>query len=97
MLVNMSVWDSLQTLSGFVYRSDHVAVMRQRRRWFESMRISMALWWVPAGHLPSVEDAAARLAHLGAHGPTPSAFTFRAPFAAPASLHRQLFAPYKTA
>jgi heme-degrading monooxygenase HmoA len=83
LIVNMSVWQSLDALSAFVYRSEHVAVMRQRRRWFESMRIYMALWWVPAGHLPSVEDAESRLAHLAEHGPTPTAFTFRAAFAPP--------------
>lgn len=83
LIVNMSVWQSREALSDFVYRSDHVAVMRQRRRWFESMRIYMALWWVPRGHLPSVQEAEARLAHLRVHGPTPTAFTFRAPFGPP--------------
>jgi hypothetical protein len=83
LLINMSVWDSVEALSGFVYRSDHVKVMRERRRWFEAMDLYLALWWVPAGHIPTVAEAEERLAHLAAHGPTAHAFTFRTPFPPP--------------
>ena len=83
LIVNMTVWESIETLSAYVYRSDHVAVMRQRKRWFESMQLYMALWWVPSGTLPTVADAQERLALLGQHGPTPQAFTFREHFAPP--------------
>jgi hypothetical protein len=41
-----------------------------------------ALWWIPNGHLPRVDEAKKRLAHLDAHGPTPFAFTFKNPFPA---------------
>jgi hypothetical protein len=80
LLVNMSVWESIDSLADFVYRSAHVDVMRRRRQWFDHIRMYMALWWVPAGHLPSVLEAKERLAHLHAHGPTPVAFTFKARF-----------------
>lgn len=81
--VNMSVWESIEDLAAFVYRSGHVDVMRRRREWFERMRVYMVLWWVPAGHLPTVEEAQERLEHLRAHGPTPHAFTFKARFPSP--------------
>ncbi len=81
--VNMSVWESIDDLAAFVYRSGHVDVMRRRREWFERMQLYMVLWWVPAGHLPRVEEAQERLEHLRLHGPTPYAFTFKARFAAP--------------
>jgi hypothetical protein len=82
--VNMSVWESVEALAGFVYRNlDHRGVMRRRREWFEEMPVYMALWWVPAGHVPTVEEATARLALLERLGPTAEAFTFKAPFAAP--------------
>ncbi len=77
MIVNMSVWESIDALAAFVYRSDHVAVMRRRREWFERIRVYMVLWWVPVGHTPSVDEAIARLEHLRAHGPSPHAFTFK--------------------
>lgn len=76
----MSVWESVDDLAGFVYRSGHVAVMRRRREWFERMRMYMALWWVPAGHVPAPAEARARLEHLQEHGPTPFAFTFKVRF-----------------
>jgi Domain of unknown function (DUF3291) len=80
-LINMSVWEDLSALRGYVYRSAHAAVMRRRREWFERFeRVYVALWWVPAGHRPSVTEAVERLAHLEANGPTPFAFTFGEPF-----------------
>jgi uncharacterized protein DUF3291 len=79
-LVNMSVWESIDALADFVYRSGHLNVMRRRREWFERTVMHIALWWVPAGHIPSVAEAAERLDYLREHGPTPYAFTFKASF-----------------
>jgi hypothetical protein len=77
-IVNFSVWASVEALHAYVFRSEHAQVMRQRRRWFEQMAEAYTvLWWIPAGHRPTVAEAVARLAHLRAHGPTPEAFTFR--------------------
>jgi hypothetical protein len=86
LIVNMSVWASIDQLADFVYRSGHVAVMRRRREWFELIKGFMALWWVPAGRLPTVTEAEERLEHLRAHGPTAQAFTFRQRFPAPGAL-----------
>ena len=86
LIVNMSVWASIDQLADFVYRSGHVAVMRRRREWFERMKVFMALWWVPAGHLPTVAEAEERLEHLRSHGPTAHAFTFRRRFSAPGAI-----------
>lgn len=84
-IVNMSVWESLEALRDFVYRSDHRTFLARRRRWFERMDAPMvALWWVPAGHRPTVAEAKQRLDALEGLGPTPEAFTFRRSFPAPA-------------
>jgi hypothetical protein len=84
MIVNMSVWASLEHLADFVYRSDHRATMVQRRQWFEKMAEAfVVLWWVPAGHRPSVGEARDRLERLRRAGPSAEAFTFRSPFPAP--------------
>lgn len=83
-LVNLSVWETIEALNRYVYRSDHVEVMRQRRQWFEKMTDPfMALWWIPAGHRPSVAEAKERLELLKTQGPTAEAFTFRQPFSSP--------------
>jgi hypothetical protein len=80
-LVNLSVWSSIEALRAFVYTSAHVQVLRQRRRWFEQLATShMVLWWVPAGHIPTTDEALDRLERLRRDGPTPAAFTFRTPF-----------------
>ncbi len=80
LIVNLSVWSSIDALWEFVYASDHLAVMRRRREWFEHMKLFMCLWWVPAGHRPAVAEAAERLDMLRRDGPTPSAFTFKRRF-----------------
>jgi hypothetical protein len=80
-LINMSVWTSLQALRAFTYTTAHVHVLRERRSWFERLaEAHLVLWWVPAGHIPSVDDALDRLERLRRDGPTPAAFTFRTPF-----------------
>jgi hypothetical protein len=76
-LINMSVWASVEALFGFVYRSGHTEVMKRRREWFEKpMEAYQVLWWVQAGHIPTVQEALERLAQLRREGPTERAFTF---------------------
>jgi hypothetical protein len=84
MIVNMSVWESIEALFDFAYRTSHTKVMNRRKEWFESLPgPHMVLWWIAAGTVPTVDEAKQRLDHLAAHGPTPTAFTFKARFPAP--------------
>ncbi len=88
-MVNLSVWESLEALRTFVYASRHLDVMRHRRAWFQRMADPyLALWWVPADTIPTVTQAKERLELLARQGPGPGAFTFRAPFPAPAQATR---------
>ncbi|MFZ6048517.1 DUF3291 domain-containing protein [Pseudomonas sp. CR3202] len=83
-LVNLSVWRDVASLSDFVYGSAHVEMLRRRKEWFERVAgVHQVLWWVPRGHRPDVQEAAQRLARLREAGPTPEAFTFRQTFLAP--------------
>lgn len=83
-IVNMSVWRDIESLSAFVYKSDHVAFMRRRREWFEKPAgAHMALWWVPAGVIPTPQEGLDRVRHLDRRGPTAHAFTFKVRFPAP--------------
>lgn len=80
-LINMSVWESVEALRHFVYKTAHSELLRQREAWFEKfVGMYMALWWVPAGHRPGMDEATKRLAHLEEHGPTQFAFTFKKTF-----------------
>jgi hypothetical protein len=81
-LVNMSVWDSLESLHTYIYRSAHNEVMALRKQWFDRIIDAYAvLWWVPAGHIPSLEEAGERLESLRQHGASEFAFTFKQSFA----------------
>jgi hypothetical protein len=81
LILNMSVWESLEALTAYVYKTAHVELIQQRHQWFEKFDGAfLALWWVPAGHRPSVDEAKKRLARLEQVGPSPFAFTFRQPF-----------------
>lgn len=85
-LINMSVWSSIEALRAFTYSTAHVEVLRQRRDWFERLASAhLVLWWVPAGHRPTIDEALDRLERLRRDGPTPAAFTFRTPFEPDAS------------
>lgn len=84
LIVNMSVWESVEALAAFTYSTAHRDVMRRRRQWFERLAEAyLVLWWIPAGTLPTVSDAKARLEKLRRDGPSCEAFTFRFPFPAP--------------
>ena len=84
LLINLSVWASVEALREFVYRTDHVEYLRRRRDWFEpAAEAFLALWWVPAGTVPSPHEAADRVEHHRVHGPTPLAFGFRNVFPPP--------------
>lgn len=86
LIVNMSVWQDRDALTAFMYQGQHRELLVRRREWFERVAEAMtALWWVPAGERPTVQDAEERLRHLREHGPTERAFTLRTDFPAPAA------------
>lgn len=83
LIINLTVWRDPNALTAFMYQGGHREMLSRRREWFEKVAEAMtALWWVPAGHRPTVAEAEARLLHLRANGPTPYAFTLRTSFPA---------------
>jgi hypothetical protein len=87
MIVNLTVWTSVEALREYAYRSVHVEFLRRRREWFVPLDgPSLVLWWIPAGHRPTVEEAKRRLEHLAANGPSDRAFTLKTAFPAPLEL-----------
>jgi hypothetical protein len=86
MLVNVSVWQDVESLKSYVYRSLHGEFFVRRRQWFEKYQGEhFAMWWIPASHWPTVEEGKARLDHLALYGDSPEAFTFAKPFPYPAA------------
>jgi heme-degrading monooxygenase HmoA len=83
-IVNMSVWNDMESLANFAYRNaDHREIMRRRREWFDKIDFHLALWWIPVGHIPTITEGKARLELLAERGPTPQAFLFGRPLPAP--------------
>jgi heme-degrading monooxygenase HmoA len=84
-IVNMSVWESVEALRAYVYAPEHAAVLRRRRDWFEVLGAPhLVLWWVPVGHVPDLAEARDRLDRLEREGPSAKVFTLRAPYPVPA-------------
>lgn len=85
-IVNMSVWATIDDLFAYVYRSDHAAFLARRKEWFERIDgPALVLWWVKAGHRPTLDEAKAKLMLLTEHGPSAAAFTLKRRFPAPDS------------
>jgi hypothetical protein len=83
-IVNMSVWESIEALRTYAYKSDHAKVFRDRANWFEKMnQPNYCLWWIPIGHIPGVTGGRERLEHYQQHGATPYAFWFSQHFPQP--------------
>ncbi|MEU2750256.1 DUF3291 domain-containing protein [Streptomyces collinus] len=81
LILNMSVWRDADSLTVYMYQGRHREMLARRREWFERVEEAMVtLWWVPAGHRPTVAEAESRLLHIRTHGPTPYAFTLRTQF-----------------
>ena len=83
-IVNLTVWENVDALREFVYKSSHYGVLRDRKRWFEKFNESYyAMWWIPAGQLPSTHEAKERLEYLRTRGESPYAFSFKHVFPPP--------------
>jgi len=83
-IMNVSLWRDVESLKNYVYKTDHMHITRARHAWFDKMdEIQLALWWVPAGQLPTALEARERLELVRRFGATKEAFTFAQVFLAP--------------
>jgi hypothetical protein len=83
-LVNLSVWQDVESLHAYTYKTSHGKAMTKRRNWFTKVHdVYLVMWWVAPGHNPTIAESEAKLAYLRSHGPSPSAFTFRQTFNPP--------------
>ncbi|MBE9397343.1 DUF3291 domain-containing protein [Pontibacterium sp. N1Y112] len=74
-LPNLSVWQDMDAFKDYVYKSDHVSFLKRRDQWFQcSEGLLVVMWWIPAGHRPTIEKAVKRLDYLAAHGPSEQCF-----------------------
>jgi Domain of unknown function (DUF3291) len=84
-VINLSVWETVEQLHDFVFRTGHTEYLRRRREWFQKLVDAfLVCWWVPADHVPTVDEAMERLALLRRDGVSDDAFTMRDHRPAPA-------------
>ena len=85
--LNFTIWEDVESLHAYTYGTEHKDFLRRRREWFVPMPEwpIVVMWWIPAGTIPSLSDAKARLVQLRDQGPTAEAFTFRDRFPPPAA------------
>jgi hypothetical protein len=77
-LVNISVWQSVEVLKQFMFKTHHIDFLKRKKKWFEATtKQTYVLWFAPAGHYPSIQKAKDRLALLNAKAETSQAFTFK--------------------
>lgn len=77
-IINISVWENIEALERFMYQTLHVEFLKRRKEWFQTFgKVYTAMWWIPAGQFPTVQEATEKLAHLQTHGPSPEVFDFR--------------------
>jgi len=77
MAVNMSVWENVESLEKYVWQTVHKRFYARRHEWFETMAERyLVMWWVPAGHRPTIQEAIERLEHLKMNGPSDHAFSW---------------------
>lgn len=80
-IINLSVWDSIDALKNYVYTSGHLDILKRKKEWFEKPSSAhLAMWWIPEGQYPSLENAKSKLDLIDQHGATEQAFTFATQF-----------------
>jgi len=83
-IINVSVWKSIETLENFMYRTFHSDFLKRRKEWFLNYGSAhTAMWWIPEGHIPTMQEAVDKLSFLQTNGPSPNSFDFRHKFPAP--------------
>jgi hypothetical protein len=77
-IANLTVWESVETLESFVWNTIHRQFYQRRREWFEVLdQMHLAMWWIPMGHRPTLNEAMGRMDHLNRNGDSDHAFGWK--------------------
>jgi hypothetical protein len=80
-LVNISVWESIESLETFTYKTFHTDFLKRRKEWFELFgKAYYALWWISKGQFPTIQEAVDKLGYLQKNGATEAVFDFKTIF-----------------
>ncbi|MEM7255790.1 MAG: DUF3291 domain-containing protein [Pseudomonadota bacterium] len=82
-LVNFSTWKDIESLHHYVFNTDHTAIMKRRKEWFDRIDTHSVMWWHDNQAPPTLAEARRRITLLSEQGPTAQAFTFKKRFENP--------------
>ncbi len=83
-IINVSVWASIEDLENFVYKTFHTDFLRRRKEWFQTFgKAYTALWWTPAGQFPTIQEATEKMAYFQKNGATAIVFDYKNKFPQP--------------
>ena len=83
-IINISVWKDIESLENFMYKSFHSDFLRRRKEWFKTFgKVSTAMWWIPNGKFPSMQEAVEKLDYLQKNGSSELVFHFKNKFDKP--------------
>lgn len=83
-IVNMSVWESVESLKNFMFKTHHIDFLKRKKEWFETpTEATYVLWWIPTGHIPTIEEAKQKLNLIRKYADTAEAFSFKKVFDSP--------------
>ncbi|WP_337966588.1 DUF3291 domain-containing protein [uncultured Flavobacterium sp.] len=84
-IVNVSVWENIETLEYYMYKTFHSDFLKRRKEWFLKFgKAHTAMWWIPKGHIPTLEEAVEKLDYLQKNGVSELVFDLRNKFPMPA-------------
>ena len=83
-IVNYSIWDNIETLEHYMYKTFHSEFLKRRKEWFQAFgQVSTAMWWVKKGEIPDLTEAIEKLDYLQKNGPSEIVFNFRKKYSKP--------------
>ncbi|TRX34043.1 DUF3291 domain-containing protein [Flavobacterium sp. ZT3R18] len=83
-IVNISVWDSIESLEHYMYKTFHSEFLKRRKEWFQSFgQVSTAMWWVKKGEIPDINQAMEKLDYLQKNGVSEIVFNFKQKYPKP--------------
>ena len=86
-IINISVWETIETLEHFMYKTFHTEFLKRRKEWFQTFgKAYTAMWWIEEGKYPTMQEAVDKLGYLQKNGASIVVFDFKHKFPQPVGI-----------
>ncbi|WP_264566405.1 DUF3291 domain-containing protein [Flavobacterium sp. N3904] len=83
-IVNYSIWESIETLEHYMYKTFHSEFLKRRKEWFQTFgQVSTAMWWIKKREIPDLAEAMEKLDYLQKNGASEIVFNFKQKYPKP--------------